>query len=84
MRACIVACGALALDVRRIAARRDWDVEVVPVEVEVVPDEVVVVVVVALPPASWAQVRPVGETLSRSTTMLFFTSRPMVNSPSLR
>jgi hypothetical protein len=31
MRACVVACGALALDVRRIAARRDWDVEVVPV-----------------------------------------------------
>jgi len=27
----VVACGALALDVRRIASRRGWDVEVVPV-----------------------------------------------------
>ena len=27
----VVACGALALDVRRIAARRGWDVEVIPV-----------------------------------------------------
>ncbi|HEY3725747.1 MAG TPA: DUF1638 domain-containing protein [Solirubrobacteraceae bacterium] len=27
----VVACGALALDVRRIAARRGWEVEVVPV-----------------------------------------------------
>ncbi len=31
MSASIVACGALALDIRRIAARRGWDVEVVPV-----------------------------------------------------
>ncbi len=31
MTASIVACGALALDIRRIAARRGWDVEVVPV-----------------------------------------------------
>jgi hypothetical protein len=31
MSASVVACGALALDVRRIAARRGWDVEVVPV-----------------------------------------------------
>jgi len=30
-RAAVVACGALALDVRRIAARRGWDVEVIPV-----------------------------------------------------
>jgi hypothetical protein len=30
-RRSVVACGALALDVRRIAARRGWDVEVVPV-----------------------------------------------------
>ena len=29
--AAVLACGALALDVRRIAARRGWDVEVVPV-----------------------------------------------------
>jgi hypothetical protein len=29
--ATVIACGALALDVRRIAARRGWDVEVVPV-----------------------------------------------------
>jgi Protein of unknown function (DUF1638) len=29
--ASVIACGALALDVRRIAARRGWDVEVVPV-----------------------------------------------------
>ena len=27
----VVACGALALDVRRIASRRGWEVEVVPV-----------------------------------------------------
>jgi hypothetical protein len=31
MSRAVVACGALALDVRRIAARRGWDVEVVPV-----------------------------------------------------
>jgi hypothetical protein len=31
MSRAIVACGALALDIRRIAARRGWDVEVVPV-----------------------------------------------------
>jgi Protein of unknown function (DUF1638) len=30
-RAAVVACGALALDVRRIATRRGWDVEVIPV-----------------------------------------------------
>ncbi|MGH2888945.1 MAG: DUF1638 domain-containing protein [Solirubrobacteraceae bacterium] len=30
-RRAVVACGALALDVRRIAARRGWDVDVVPV-----------------------------------------------------
>ncbi len=30
-RRAIVACGALALDVRAIARRREWDVEVVPV-----------------------------------------------------
>lgn len=30
-RAAVVACGALALDVRRIAKRRGWDVEVIPV-----------------------------------------------------
>jgi hypothetical protein len=29
--AAVVSCGALALDVRRIAARRGWEVEVVPV-----------------------------------------------------
>jgi hypothetical protein len=28
----IVACGALALDVRRIARRRGWDIDVVPVD----------------------------------------------------
>ena len=27
----IVACGALALDVRRIALRRGWEIDVVPV-----------------------------------------------------
>ncbi len=27
----VVACGALALDVRRIASRRGWDVQVIPV-----------------------------------------------------
>ena len=31
MRTAVVACGALAFDVRSIARRRDWDVEVVPV-----------------------------------------------------
>jgi hypothetical protein len=31
VRAAVIACGALALDVRMIAARRGWDVEVVPV-----------------------------------------------------
>ena len=31
MSASVIACGALALDVRRIAARRGWDLEVVPV-----------------------------------------------------
>jgi Protein of unknown function (DUF1638) len=30
-RAAVVACGALAVDVRRIARRRGWDVEVIPV-----------------------------------------------------
>jgi Protein of unknown function (DUF1638) len=30
-RAAVVACGALALDVRRIASRRGWDVDVIPV-----------------------------------------------------
>jgi hypothetical protein len=30
-RRAVVACGALALDVRRIARRRGWDLEVVPV-----------------------------------------------------
>jgi hypothetical protein len=30
-QATVIACGALALDVRRIAGRRGWDVEVVPV-----------------------------------------------------
>ncbi len=30
-RAAVVACGALAVDVRRIAKRRGWDVEVIPV-----------------------------------------------------
>jgi len=30
-RAAVIACGALALDVRRIAARCGWDLEVVPV-----------------------------------------------------
>ncbi|HEY4827566.1 MAG TPA: DUF1638 domain-containing protein [Solirubrobacteraceae bacterium] len=30
-RAAVVACGALALDVRRIAGRRGWDVDVIPV-----------------------------------------------------
>src|SRR3984885_237205 len=29
-RAAVVACGALALDVRRIARRRGWDLEVIP------------------------------------------------------
>ncbi|MBV9817882.1 MAG: DUF1638 domain-containing protein [Solirubrobacterales bacterium] len=32
MRAAIVSCGALALDVRSIARRRAWDVEIVPVD----------------------------------------------------
>ena len=31
MSRAVVSCGALALDVRQIAARRGWDVEVVPV-----------------------------------------------------
>lgn len=31
IQATVIACGALALDVSRIAARRGWDVEVVPV-----------------------------------------------------
>jgi hypothetical protein len=31
MRTAVVACGALAFDVRSIARRRGWDVEVVPV-----------------------------------------------------
>lgn len=30
-RPAVVACGALALDVRRIAVRRGWDLEVIPV-----------------------------------------------------
>jgi hypothetical protein len=30
-RAAVVACGALAIDVRRIARRRGWDLEVLPV-----------------------------------------------------
>jgi hypothetical protein len=30
-RAAVVACGALAVDVRRIAKRRGWDVDVIPV-----------------------------------------------------
>ena len=30
-RRAVVACGALALDVRRIARRRGWDIDVVPV-----------------------------------------------------
>jgi Protein of unknown function (DUF1638) len=30
-RAAVLACGALALDVRRVAARRGWDVEVHPI-----------------------------------------------------
>jgi len=30
-RSAVLACGALALDVRRIARRRGWDVEVIPV-----------------------------------------------------
>jgi hypothetical protein len=30
-RAAVLACGALALDVRRIARRRGWDLEVIPV-----------------------------------------------------
>jgi hypothetical protein len=30
-RESVIACGALALDVRRIAARRGWDVDVIPV-----------------------------------------------------
>ena len=30
-REAVVACGALAVDVRRIAKRRGWDVEVIPV-----------------------------------------------------
>jgi hypothetical protein len=34
MRTTVVACGALALHVRAIAARRGWDVEVVPVPPE--------------------------------------------------
>jgi Protein of unknown function (DUF1638) len=34
MRTTIVACGALALHVRAIAARRGWDVEVVPLPPE--------------------------------------------------
>jgi Protein of unknown function (DUF1638) len=31
IRAAVLACGALALDVRRIAGRRGWDIEVIPV-----------------------------------------------------
>ncbi|HJS92842.1 MAG TPA: DUF1638 domain-containing protein, partial [Solirubrobacteraceae bacterium] len=31
MSRAVVACGALALDVRRIARRRGWDLEVIPV-----------------------------------------------------
>jgi hypothetical protein len=31
MSRAVVACGALAIDVRRIASRRGWDVEVIPV-----------------------------------------------------
>ena len=31
MKRAVVACGALALDVRRIARRRGWDLEVIPV-----------------------------------------------------
>ena len=31
MSVCVIACGALAADVRRIAARRGWDVDVHPV-----------------------------------------------------
>jgi len=31
MSRAVVACGALALDVRRIASRRGWDVKVIPV-----------------------------------------------------
>ena len=31
MSRAVVACGALALDVRRIASRRGWDLEVIPV-----------------------------------------------------
>jgi len=34
MRVTVVACGALALHVKSIAARRGWDVEVVPVSPE--------------------------------------------------
>ena len=30
-RAAVVACGALAFDVRSIAQRRGWDIDVVPV-----------------------------------------------------
>jgi hypothetical protein len=30
--ATIVACGALALDVRRIARRRGWEIDVLPVD----------------------------------------------------
>ena len=32
MTAAVISCGALALDVRAIARRRGWDVEVVPVD----------------------------------------------------
>ena len=32
MSTAVIACGALALDVRKIARRRGWDVEVVPVD----------------------------------------------------
>ena len=32
MSAAVVSCGALAFDVRAIARRRGWDVEVVPVD----------------------------------------------------
>lgn len=32
MSACVVSCGALAFDVRAVARRRGWDVEVVPVD----------------------------------------------------
>ncbi|MGA2009719.1 MAG: DUF1638 domain-containing protein [Solirubrobacteraceae bacterium] len=32
MSAAVIACGALALDVRAIARRRGWDIEVIPVD----------------------------------------------------